>query len=283
MAIRSIPKGPPASGPGALDLYIRFLCESFIQLLPFDLFTLVESVDATDTTGSSKPEIVDVVRDQPAFKVYKPSSVASAAPPPPLPDDYFEPTAADLKAAQATLAARTQALVNAPLELRAVREAREQKKRERWPNTTIRIRFTDRTQLERTFPSTDKIRSVYAFVRDSLRDDVKPIKFILYQPPKRELKVSDPQVRDLTLGELQLAPSSVLLLKFVDESLNGSDVPAPLLPSILSQAVDLPARPDYDATPANRSETSTSIPSSSPAPTGGEKKIPKWFKLGIKK
>lgn len=40
-------------------------------------------------------------------------------------------------------------------------------------------------------------------------------------PPKREFKVSDPQVRNLTLAELQLAPSSVLLLRFEDESLNG--------------------------------------------------------------
>lgn len=47
------------------------------------------------------------------------------------------------------------------------------------PQTTIRIRFTDRTQLEKTFPSTDKIRSVYAFVRNLLREDVKPIKFVL--------------------------------------------------------------------------------------------------------
>lgn len=45
--------------------------------------------------------------------------------------------------------------------------------------TTIRIRFTDRTQLEKVFPSTDKIRSVYAFVRGLLREDVKAIKFIL--------------------------------------------------------------------------------------------------------
>ena len=45
--------------------------------------------------------------------------------------------------------------------------------------TTIRVRFSDRTQLEKKFPSTDKIRSVYSFVRSSLRDDVKPIKFIL--------------------------------------------------------------------------------------------------------
>jgi hypothetical protein len=107
---------------------------------------------------------------------------------------------------------------------------------------TIRVRFTDRTQLERVFPSTDKILSIYAFVRGCLREDVKPIKFILCEvfaplrcqtyltpssfpqdqsPPKRDLKVSDPKVRDLTLAELQLSPSSVLLLRFEDETLNG--------------------------------------------------------------
>lgn len=108
--------------------------------------------------------------------------------------------------------------------------------------TTIRVRFSDRTQLEKTFPSTDKIRSVYAFVRSSLRDDVKHIKFILcscvwrfwtvwaltsfvdQSPPKRDLLVSDPNVRDLSLVELQLSPSSVLLLRFTDESLNGRPI-----------------------------------------------------------
>lgn len=43
-------------------------------------------------------------------------------------------------------------------------------------------------------------------------------------PPKRDLKVSDPKVRDLTLAELQLAPSSVLLLRFEEESLNSSSL-----------------------------------------------------------
>ena len=37
--------------------------------------------------------------------------------------------------------------------------------------------------LEKTFPSTDKIKSVYAFVRNSLREDVKPIKFVLCELP----------------------------------------------------------------------------------------------------
>lgn len=51
-----------------------------------------------------------------------------------LPESFFTPTAADLKAAQATLTARTQAMVNAPLQLRATRDATERAKRDRWPN-----------------------------------------------------------------------------------------------------------------------------------------------------
>ncbi|KAF7340113.1 hypothetical protein MVEN_01929700 [Mycena venus] len=237
------------------------------------------------TSGFASSEPTPVVT--PSFKVYKPST--SAGPPPPLPDDYFTPTAADLKLAQSGLAARTQALNDAPLQLRAVREAAEKSKRDRWPNTTIRVRFTDRTQLEKVFPSNSKIRAVYAFVRESLREDIKPVKFVLYQPPKRDLKVSDPTVRDLTLSELYLAPSSVLLLRFEDaaheeqaRALNGSNVTAPLAPEVLSQAIDLPAPPVTDVAPSS----STPSGSSSDLKSGLnslEKKIPKWLKMGLKK
>jgi tether containing UBX domain for GLUT4 len=85
------------------------------------------------------------------------------------------------------------------------------------------------------------MRSIYAFVRNSLREDVKPIKFVLCmyhdtavsnaynlltlvnidQPPRRELKVSDPAIKEQSLAQLQLAPNSVLLLSFLDDSLNG--------------------------------------------------------------
>jgi len=233
------------------------------------------------STDSSKGPVENVALDLPTFKVYKPPSFQASLSKD-LPDSYFTPTAADLKAAQSTLTARTSALVDAPLQLRATREANERAKRERWPNTTIRIRFTDRTQLEKVFPSTDKIRSVYAFVRLSLREDVKPIKFILYQtPPKRDLKVSDPNVRDLTLAELGLAPSSVLLLRFEDESLNGSEVPAPLAPSIMSQAVDLPSPLNFDVEVPK--ELQPSAPPSSSGLSKGEKKLPKWFKAGLRK
>ncbi|OSX59072.1 hypothetical protein POSPLADRAFT_1152213, partial [Postia placenta MAD-698-R-SB12] len=202
-----------------------------------------------------------------------------------LPDSYFQPSPADLKAAQASLSARTQALTNAPLRTQAMREAEEKTKRARWPTTTIRIKFSDRSQLEKTFLSTDKIRTVYAFVRGSLREDVKPVKFVLYQtPPKREFKVSDPTVRDLSLADLQLAPSSVLLLRFEKDELNYTDVPAPLDESILAQAEDLPAPPNFDAQTPSQPSTAESPRNPSSGSSSGntslEKKIPKWMKLG---
>ncbi|KIK62363.1 hypothetical protein GYMLUDRAFT_41782 [Collybiopsis luxurians FD-317 M1] len=213
------------------------------------------------------------------FKVYGPFS-GTFAPPPALPDDYFEPTTSDLKIAQTQLAARTQALTNAPLQLRATREAAEKAKRDRWPTTTIRIKFNDGTQLEKVFPSTDKIKSIYAFVRNSLQEQVKPIKFILYQPPRRDLKVSDLKVKNLSLAELQLAPSSVLLLRFEDESLNGSNVPAPLAAEVMALAESLPAPPaQADDKP---SESSTKKVGNILQAAVGEKKVPKWLKLGKK-
>ena len=39
-------------------------------------------------------------------------------------------------------------------------------------------------------------------------------------PPRRELKVSDPTVRDKSLFDLQLAPQSVLMFQFLEEELN---------------------------------------------------------------
>jgi len=137
--------------------------------------------------------------------------------------------------------------VNMPFRTREMREAADRKRHERYPTTRIRIKFSNQTQLEKSFPSTDKIKSVYAFVRNLLREDVKHIKFILYQtPPPRELKVSDPKIRDATLIQLQLAPTAVLHLKFLDDTLNHNDIPAPLDPTVLAEAIDLPMPPNLD-------------------------------------
>ncbi|KAF7789809.1 hypothetical protein EIP86_000755 [Pleurotus ostreatoroseus] len=223
------------------------------------------------------------------FRVYRPpqsshSETASRE----LPEAFFTPTTADLKAAQDSLTARTQALVNAPLKTQAMRDVEQKAREAKYPTATIRIRFSDRTQLEKTFPSSNKIRSVYAFVRNALREDVKPIKFVLYQtPPKRELRVSDLKVRDQTLLQLQLAPAAILHLKFEDDSLNHVNIPAPLDPVVLAKAEDLPIPPDYAETPSEVT-SGTSTPraptsSSSSGTTSGKTKVPKWLKLGPNK
>jgi len=145
------------------------------------------------------------------------------------------------------------------------------------------VRFLDRTQLEKTFPSNSKIRAVYAFVRDTLREDAKSNKFILSSnPPPRDLRVSDPDVRDLTLAELGLAPSSVLLLRFVDDELNRSNLPAPLASAVLERAIELTAPPSFDE---NRKKDGPSSVAASSKGKGssGEVKVPKWLKLGPKK
>ncbi|KZV62778.1 hypothetical protein PENSPDRAFT_238447 [Peniophora sp. CONT] len=217
------------------------------------------------------------------YKLYKPpqSGSSSAAVAKDIPDSFYEPSSADLKEAQSMLHARTEALKNRPLQTQEMREREEKKKESRWPTTTIRVKFADGTQLEKVFPSTDKIRSIYAFVRSSLREDVKPVKFVLYQLPNRELRVSDLAVRDLTLSRLELAPRAVLQLRFVDEALNHPTVSAPLAPEVLTTAVDLPSPPDYDKKDGPSSSSSSRPKTGGSSLSTGDKKIPKWLKIGI--
>lgn len=107
------------------------------------------------------------------------------------------------------------------------------------------------------------------------------------QPPKRELKVSDPTIKDKSLVDLNLAPTSVLLVKFLDEKLNGSTVRAPLQDSILAQAIDLPKPPSQEASQASGPGPSTG-PSEfkkmvATTTADVEKKMSKWLKGMIKK
>ncbi|RPD54296.1 hypothetical protein L226DRAFT_616978 [Lentinus tigrinus ALCF2SS1-7] len=244
---------------------------------------------ATASNSAGAPDATLPAPEKPAFRYFRPPTAHQ--PPPELPESYFDATAADVRAQQAMLAARRDALQNAPLRTAAMREADDKKRRARWPHTTIRIKFSDRSILEKTFPSTDKIRSVYAFVRGSLREDVKPIKFVLYQsPPKREYKVSDPKVRDLTLLDLNFAPAAQLMIRFEDDRFNHPDVSAPLDAPVLSVIEDFPVPPDFDKDPnvgkddkgsSSGGGKTLSSTLGGVTPSGdGERKLPKWLKLG---
>jgi len=232
-----------------------------------------------------KEKEIDPVATPTDFKVWSPpaSSPAASSSLSTIPDSFFEPTTAELKAAFDAQARLRENLYNAPLKTQAVRDQEEKKKQERWPNTTIRIKFPDQTQLEKVFPSTNTIKSVYAFVRSSLTDEAKPVKFVLYQaPPRRDYKVSDPAIKPLTLAQLSFAPSTVLQLRFEDDALNSVNSPPPLLPAILAHAIPLPSPIQFDPTDTTASRDvkgKAKVNSSSQ----GEKKVPKWFKMGPKK
>ncbi|KAI1786770.1 hypothetical protein LXA43DRAFT_1032451 [Ganoderma leucocontextum] len=238
------------------------------------------------TPSTSAQEVASVEPEKPSFRYFR-APTSAQQPRVELPDSYFDATTSDIHAQQASLTARSNALQNAPLRTTAVREAEDKKRRARWPQTTIRVRFPDRTVLEKTFPSTDKIKSVYALVRGSLREDVKPIKFVLYQsPPKREYKVSDPAVRNLSLAELDFAPSSLLMLQFEDASLNHQDVSAPLDASVLAVIEDYPVPRTFEDAPTKHDTPDSSKPRSTftfgKKDENGERKLPKWLKLGPK-
>jgi len=84
----------------------------------------------------------------------------------------------------------------------------------------------------------------------------------------------------MTLAELQLAPSSILLLRFDDGNLNHSHVPAPLAPEVIAQAIDLPLPPPPAVIEANHINVE-STPSTGTKSVQG--KAPKWLKFAQKK
>ncbi|CAE6522053.1 unnamed protein product [Rhizoctonia solani] len=197
-----------------------------------------ESQGGPSTLAKDAGHVTDPAVAHAPFKLWNPPTETRPTVPPELED--LEPTAAEIVAAYQSQTRRSENLRNAPLLTQEMRERQQREKYKKWPNCIIRIRFHNQMQLEKSFPSTNKIKSIYAFVRDCLNEEAKPVKFVLYQPPARELKVSDPTVRDKTLMELQLAPSSVLLLRFVSEELNDREKNPPLHHSILAAVTDFP-------------------------------------------
>lgn len=63
----------------------------------------------------------------------------------------------------------------------------------------------------------------------------------------------------------------------------GTHVPAPLLPEVLEKAVDLPVPPDYDDSTPSSTVSSSSTAQKDNTAQSGEKKVPKWLKLGLSK
>lgn len=74
-----------------------------------------------------------------------------------LDESFFEPTLSDVQAHHASVVARSKRLNEAPLLTAKHRDEeraeRDKRKAEKWPTTTIRVRFSDGTVIQSTFPS----------------------------------------------------------------------------------------------------------------------------------
>lgn len=263
----------------------------------------IAQIPGASNTGESSLALQSLNNNQ--IKVFAPPTTAPITPVEDLPESYFTPTSSDVQAAQASLIKRSKQLNERPLTIGRVRDdekARKEKERQgRWPNTIIRIRFSDRTQIQQTFPSSSRIQPVYQFVRDSLSDSTKSKSFVLYQPPSRSFPEhptlppppknkpriplrpgeAKPTPKNPTLAELEMVPQSVLLVRFDEDELNASDRPAPLQPSLLAHATPLPIPSEEPSKSADTVPTADTLKRKESGT--GEKKMPKWLQKGLGK
>ena len=93
-------------------------------------------------------------------------------------------------------------------------------------------------------------------------------------PPRIEFKVTEQK----PLIDLGLAPSSILMIKFANESLNATNSKAPLKGSLVESADSLPTPPSFD-TPMVEQKEKKKVETEDKK----EKKIPKWLLKGLKK
>ncbi|KLT38604.1 hypothetical protein CC85DRAFT_289353 [Cutaneotrichosporon oleaginosum] len=247
----------------------------------------------------------------PNVQVFRPADASSK---PAEPDaSFFEPTISDVQSYHTMIVGRSKQLNEAPLltakHREAERAAAEKRKADKWPNATIRIKFSDGTQIQSIFPSTSPIQPVYAFVRESLSSDATAKPFTLYQPPRTTFpehpvpqppapkhinpamraRVVQPQIGPQrgpnaagirggsggkeSLSELGLVPQSVLLVRWEDAMMNSSDYPAPLKDELRAQAAPLP--PPAVKEPPEQPKKLTG--------KAGEVKMPKWLQKGLMK
>ncbi|KAK4053998.1 hypothetical protein OIO90_003643 [Microbotryomycetes sp. JL221] len=207
-----------------------------------------------------------------------------------LPDSYFQPTSTELQQAFASQVERTRQLTDGPLLTSKLRQQQHELKTKqnatKWPHTRIRIKFSDQSQLEGMFASTDKLVHIYEFVRLAIHEQHRHKPFLLYQtPPRKEFKKGDVQFRGKTLMDLQLTPSSVFYIKFVDdEQLNASGTRPPLITQLIESISDFPL-PTIENQDSTHSVSNKSIESNKKLPFGGSagKVTPNWLKIGKSK
>ncbi|XP_073444221.1 tether containing UBX domain for GLUT4 isoform X2 [Dendrobates tinctorius] len=210
-----------------------------------------------------------------------------------LPDNFFEVTMDDVRRRFAELRGERKRLEEAPLLTKALREAQQKEKLERYPKVVLRILFPDRYVLQGFFRVSETIGAVREFVTNHLEEPEIPF-YLFITPPRTELDDS------LTLFQAQLFPAAVvhfgspkqkeqfLQQNFVNEAISLSQadiiiaramprIPAASAAPVMEENLENGSQATHRA-PENYEELS-GIPDSHQQVQRDHGKVPKWLKL----
>lgn len=193
-----------------------------------------------------------------------------------LPDDFFNPTADELRSAVAGMTAASQRLHDAPMMTKKMRDAENARKMSRFKRVLIRILLPDRVMLQGVFEPASTVNMVRRFVVASLRD-ARNVKFYLFvTPPKQKLTEMDK-----TLWSLGLVPAAFIHMGIESgEEMSSAQL---LKDWLLDSMEDAPESKGVDRgvgtsnTPSEKDKKET-VKKDTVSQKTKTKKIPKWFK-----
>ncbi|KAJ2960566.1 hypothetical protein NQZ79_g4118 [Umbelopsis isabellina] len=133
------------------------------------------------------------------IKVMSPPQGAAGSQP--VPESFYKLTSAEIKQLYQSQVGKRQALENAPLKTKQMRNAEEKERMKKYPKTTIRVRFPDGLVLQINFQSSEKVSTLYDVIRSTLKN--KEREFLLVLPPRTQLLDMNQ-----TLFKAGLAPAS---------------------------------------------------------------------------
>ncbi|CAN8065252.1 unnamed protein product [Agarophyton chilense] len=232
----------------------------------------LKNCDELQPKKSSPEEIAQSVLNERQIRVFRPSNVRFDPRKLDVPDDFFEPTASELKSLLHQSAAHIAEIQEKPLLTKKLRDAETQKRMNRFRSAIVRVLFPDRVSIQGTFLPTSTIREVIRFVRAALVD-ARNVKFHLFVvPPKKVLDVKK------TLWDEKLVPAAVVHIGIEQGPSESNQL---LKPHLLEKIEDTPESLAEKATAVSTPTTTLSNLSSPEKKTQkskATKKIPKWFK-----
>ncbi|KAI9287655.1 hypothetical protein BC943DRAFT_350567 [Umbelopsis sp. AD052] len=190
----------------------------------------------------------------------------------PVPESFYKLTPAEIKQLYQSQVNKRQALDNAPLKTKQMRNQEEKERMKKYPKTTIRVTFPDGLILQINFLSSEKISTLYNVIRSTLRNSDR--EFILCLPPRRQLVDMNE-----TLFKAGLAPQSKVT--FIGAITPNNKGQSELSEQYLKQVQQMP-RP-LDMTNNSDSQASSSNTPTSTIKDSVSKAVPKWLSKGLLK